>query len=47
MQKMLFHFFSVLYYMFFHFPVSDYGTRTAILPVMTLAAYIYCFFSSQ
>lgn len=44
MQKMLFHHFSVLYHMFFHFPVSDYGTQTAILPVMTLAAYTYCFF---
>lgn len=44
MQKMLFHFSSVLYHMFFHFPVSDYGTQTAILPVMMLAAYAYCFF---
>lgn len=44
MQKMLFHFFSVLYHMFFHFPVSDYGTWAAILPVTTLAAYTHCFF---
>lgn len=42
MQKMLFHF-LVWYHMFFHFLVSDYGTRTAILPVMTSAAYTYCF----